>query len=41
MVVYDSGKRYLIPFEIVEKHVDKDTIEKIKSDALKEVQKTA
>jgi len=40
-VVYDSGKRYLIPFEIVEKYVDKDTIEQIKIEALKEVQKIA
>lgn len=39
MLVYDSEKRYLIPFSIVEKFVDKKTIDKIKTEALKEVQK--
>lgn len=38
-LVYDSGKRYIIPFEVVEKYVDKETIAKIKTEALKEVQK--
>jgi len=38
-VVYESGKRYIIPFEIIEKYVDKKTIAKIKTEALKEIQK--
>jgi hypothetical protein len=39
-VVYEeSGKRYVIPFEIVEKFVDKEAIERIKTEALKEIQK--
>lgn len=38
-LIYDSGKRYIIPFEIIEKYVDKKTIAKIKTEALKEVQK--
>lgn len=39
MVVYESGRRYLIPFEIVEKYVDKQTIDKIKADVKKEIRK--
>lgn len=39
MVVYNSGKRYILPFDIVEKFVDKQTLEKIKKAALKEVNK--
>lgn len=35
----DSGKRYLIPFEIVEKYVDSETIDRIKIEAMKEIQK--
>lgn len=38
-LIYDSGRRYIIPFEVVEKYVDKKTIAKIKTEALKEVQK--
>lgn len=38
-IVYDSGKRYIVPFAVVEKYVDNKTIEKIKTEALKEVQK--
>jgi hypothetical protein len=37
--VYETDKRYLIPFEVVEKFVDKATLQKIKTEALKEVQK--
>lgn len=39
MVVYESGKRYLVPFEIIEKHVDEETVAKIKADVLKELNK--
>lgn len=38
-LVYSSGKRYFIPFEIVEKYVDEKTLAKIKTEALKEIQK--
>ena len=38
-LIYDSGKRYILPFEIVEKYVDKEIIDKIKMEALKEIQK--
>lgn len=38
-VVYTSGKRYIIPFDIVEKYVDKEIIDRIKAEALKEVNK--
>lgn len=38
-IVYDSDKRYLVPFEIVEKYVDEQTIAKIKKAALREIQK--
>lgn len=38
-LIYDSGKRYILDFSIVEKLVDKGTIAKIKREALKEVQK--
>lgn len=41
MVVYESGKRYVLPFEIIEKFVDEETAKKIKVEALKEVQKIA
>lgn len=41
-VVYDeSGKRYLVPFEIIEKYVDEETIAKIKAEILKEIQRIA
>lgn len=38
-VVYESGKRYFIPFAILEKFIDDETMEKIKSEALKELQR--
>jgi hypothetical protein len=38
-IVYDSGKRYILPFNIVEKYVDKEIIAKIKTEALKEINK--
>lgn len=38
-LIYESGKRYIIPFEIVEKLVDKETLEKIKTAAIKEINK--
>lgn len=38
-VVYESGKRFIIPFEIVEKFVDKETVAKIKAEVKKEVRK--
>lgn len=40
-LIFDSGKRYVLPFSIVEKYVDKETIGKIKTEALKEIQKIA
>lgn len=40
-LVYDSGKRYILPMEILEKHISKKTLEKIKVEALKEVQRIA
>jgi hypothetical protein len=40
-LVYESGKRYILPFDIVEKYVDKEIIDKIKIEALKETQKDA
>lgn len=39
MLVYESGKRYILDFEIIEKYVDEETLAKIKAAALKEVQK--
>lgn len=39
MVVYDNGKRYLVPFEVLERHVAPEVIEEIKQDVLKEIQK--
>lgn len=38
-LIYDSGKRYIIPFDILEKYVDEQTLDKIKKEALKEIQK--
>lgn len=38
-LVYESGKRYILPFEIVEKYVDKQIIDKIKREAIKEINK--
>lgn len=38
-IVYESGKRYIIPFDILEKHIKEDTISKIKADILKEIKK--
>lgn len=39
MLVYESGKRYILPFRVVEKYVNKEIIAKIKTEALKEVNK--
>lgn len=38
-VVYISGKKYILPFDIVERFVDAVTVEKIKSEVLKELNK--
>jgi hypothetical protein len=38
-IIYESGKRYIIPFETLSKHLTKEQIETIKKEALKEVQK--
>jgi hypothetical protein len=39
-LIYDeTGKRYVLPFELVEKYVDKETVAKIKAAALREIQK--
>lgn len=38
-LIYDTDKRYILPFEIVEKYVDKKILDKIKKEALKEIQK--
>lgn len=38
-LIYDDDKRYIIPFSIIEKYVDKSIIKKIKIEALKEIQK--
>ena len=41
-LIYDeSGKRYILDFSIVEKYVDAETLAKIKTEALKEIQKIA
>jgi hypothetical protein len=40
-LIYDSGKRYIIPFEVIEKYIDSETVEKIKTESLEEVQKIA
>lgn len=37
-VIYESGKRYIIPFDTLDKHLTKEQIEKIKKDVLKQVQ---
>lgn len=38
-VVYDSGKRYIIPFDILSDFLSEEDIDKIKTQALKEVSK--
>lgn len=38
-VIYDSGKRYIIPFEVLDDLLDEETIAKIKKTALKEINK--
>ena len=38
-IIYESGKRYILPFSIPEKYVDSETLDKIKVEALKEVNK--
>lgn len=35
----ESGKKYTLPIELLEKFVDTETIAKIKVEALKEIQK--
>lgn len=35
----ESGKKYTMPFDIVEKYVDKKVIDRIKTEVLKEIQK--
>lgn len=38
-LVYDeSGKRYILPFEIFEKYIDKKTLGKITAEAIRQVQ---
>jgi hypothetical protein len=38
-LVYESGRRYILPMEILEKFIDKQTLDKIKKEALKEIAK--
>lgn len=38
-IIYDSGKRYIFPIEIIEKYVDKEILDKIKAELIKEIQK--
>lgn len=38
-VIYDSGKRYIVPFSVVEKVLKKEDVEKLKTAVLKEVNK--
>lgn len=38
-LIYDNEKRYIISFDVVEKFVDEKTLAKIKTEALKEVNK--
>lgn len=40
-LIYDSDKRYVLPFSIIEKFVDEKTAKNIKKEVLKEVQKIA
>jgi hypothetical protein len=39
MVVYENDKRYIIPFDIIEKFVTPEIADRIKTEALKEVNK--
>lgn len=42
LVVYTSSdKKYTLPLEVIEKVVDKETLEKIKTQVLKEIQNVA
>lgn len=39
-LMYDSGKRFIIPIDkVLEEHVDKETLDKIKAAAKKELRK--
>lgn len=38
-LIYDSGKRYILDFSIVERYVDSETLAKIKAEAKKEIRK--
>jgi hypothetical protein len=38
-IIYSEDKRYIIPFDIVEKYVEKEIVDKIKAEALKEIKK--
>lgn len=38
-IIYESGKRYIIPIDILLKYIDEETLDKIKKEALKEIQK--
>lgn len=37
LLILESDRRYIIPFEVIEKYVDKETIDKIKKEILKEI----
>lgn len=39
MVVFDSDKRYIFPFELVEKYLKDGDIAKIRADVKKEIRK--
>jgi hypothetical protein len=38
-VIYSSGKRYVIPFDILDSILSEEQIKQIKAKALKEIQK--
>ena len=38
-VVYSSGKRYIVPFDILEEVLTEEQIKQIKAKALKEINK--
>lgn len=38
-LIYDSGKRYIFPIELFESIIDEETLDKIKIEILKEIQK--
>ena len=39
LIYDDSGKRYILPIEVLERHLDEQTLDELKRDALKEVSK--